>query len=61
MAPVIRNIDYYRVLQVPRTADEKLIKSSYRRLALLKHPDKNAEDPNATKNFQLVGTSLRYK
>ncbi|NIJ08610.1 molecular chaperone DnaJ [Sphingomonas vulcanisoli] len=33
--------DYYELLQVDRTADDKTIKSSYRRLAMECHPDRN--------------------
>jgi molecular chaperone DnaJ len=33
--------DYYELLQVERTADDKTIKSSYRRLAMECHPDRN--------------------
>lgn len=34
-------IDYYELLEVERTADDKAIKSAYRRLAMRFHPDKN--------------------
>ncbi len=33
--------DYYELLEIERTADEKTIKSSYRRLAMQCHPDRN--------------------
>jgi molecular chaperone DnaJ len=33
--------DYYELLEVERTADDGTIKSSYRRLAMRFHPDKN--------------------
>ena len=32
--------DFYQLLNVPITADEKMIKSRFRRLAALHHPDK---------------------
>lgn len=32
--------DYYKILEVARDATESEIKKSYRRLALLWHPDK---------------------
>lgn len=46
--------DYYAILGVPQTADETLIKSRYKTLAKLKHPDKNLDNPQATADFQLV-------
>jgi len=33
--------DFYELLEVERTADDKTIKTSYRRLAMQCHPDKN--------------------
>ncbi len=33
--------DFYELLEVERTADDKTIKSSYRRLAMQCHPDRN--------------------
>ncbi|OAA65339.1 chaperone protein [Niveomyces insectorum RCEF 264] len=44
--------DYYAILEVTRTADTATIAASYRRLARLKHPDKNRENPHATAEFQ---------
>ena len=35
----------YDILNVPQTATQDEIKKSYRKLALLKHPDKNPNDP----------------
>ncbi|KAH8434464.1 uncharacterized protein LDX57_013073 [Aspergillus melleus] len=45
--------DYYKVLELPRTADISSIKSSYRRLARIQHPDKNSSS-TATSQFQLL-------
>ena len=33
--------DYYKILAVPKNADEKTIKSAYRKLARKHHPDVN--------------------
>lgn len=45
--------DYYAVLGVPRTADEKQIKSAYRKLARKYHPDVN-KDTGAEEQFKRV-------
>ena len=34
-------IDFYELLEVQRTADDATIKTSYRKLAMRYHPDKN--------------------
>jgi len=36
-------MDLYQVLEVPKDAPAEEIKKSYRRLALLYHPDKNPD------------------
>ena len=40
------------MLGVPQDASQSDIKKAYRRLALLKHPDKCPDDPKAAENFQ---------
>jgi hypothetical protein len=45
--------DYYAILEVEQTAASQLIVSSYRRLALKLHPDRNAKH-DATEAFQRV-------
>ena len=44
--------DFYEVIGVPRTADEKEIKSAYRRLARKHHPDLNQSDSQAESKFK---------
>lgn len=46
--------DYYSVLGVSRTANEKEIKSAYRKLARECHPDVNPGDKKAEKRFQEI-------
>jgi curved DNA-binding protein len=46
--------DYYRILGVPDTADEKEIKASYRRLARKYHPDVSKER-DAENRFKELG------
>lgn len=46
--------DYYAVLEVDQTADEAAIKTSYKKLAKQRHPDKNVGKPEAKEQFQIV-------
>jgi len=46
--------DYYQVLGVARTADEKEIKRSFRKLAQQYHPDKNPGDAEAERKFKEI-------
>jgi DnaJ-class molecular chaperone len=46
---------HYDILEVPHDADDSTIKKSYRRLALLWHPDKNADRVDeCTRQFTLL-------
>ncbi|KAF1938612.1 DnaJ-domain-containing protein [Clathrospora elynae] len=57
MAPVKSNHDYYAVLEVRPSALRDEIKASYRRLALLHHPDKNFGCSYATAKTQLINVA----
>ncbi len=47
-------IDYYKVLGVNRAASQSAIKSAYRKLARLKHPDVNGGSEAAAQEFALL-------
>lgn len=45
---------YYKTLNVSETASQDEIKSSFRRLAMKYHPDKNPGDKSAEENFKKI-------
>lgn len=47
--------NYYNILNVSKNASIEEIKSSYRKLALQNHPDKNPGDPDAEQRFKKIG------
>jgi molecular chaperone DnaJ/curved DNA-binding protein len=52
--PSVTFKDYYETLGVPRTADEKTIRSAYRKLARQHHPDLNPGDTGAEERFKEI-------
>lgn len=49
--------DFYKILNLPRSATLNQIKKSYRKLAKELHPDKNKNDPQAQERFQDLGAA----
>src|ERR1700704_565539 len=47
-------IDYYKILGVKRTASKAEIRSAYRKLARVLHPDLNDGSPKAAREFALL-------
>jgi len=48
------DIDYYELLECERSADDSVLKASYRRLAVQFHPDKNPGDATAEARFKAI-------
>ncbi|WP_331653999.1 molecular chaperone DnaJ [Peptostreptococcus stomatis] len=48
------NKDYYAVLGIEKTADDKELKKAYRKLAMKYHPDKNPDNKEAEEKFKEV-------
>lgn len=46
--------DYYEILGVERTADEKSLKRAYRKLVKKYHPDTNPGEPGAERKFKEI-------
>lgn len=47
-------IDYYKILEIPKTASEADIKKAYRKLARKYHPDVSPNDKEAEKKFKQI-------
>ena len=51
--------DYYKVLGIRRNASKSEVKSAYRKLARLRHPDLNAGSATAARDFALLSRAYR--
>ena len=52
--PTAMKEDYYKILNVERTATEVEIKSAFRRQAMKCHPDRNPGDKQAEEQFKIL-------
>jgi curved DNA-binding protein CbpA len=57
VAPIELGDGYCEILEASPSAPFEVVRKNYRRLALLLHPDKNKNNPDATASFQLVISS----
>ncbi|OXU22293.1 hypothetical protein TSAR_009361 [Trichomalopsis sarcophagae] len=49
--------DYYKLLGVERTADQRDIRKAFKKLAVTEHPDKKTDDPEAHERFIKLTTA----
>ena len=56
---MVKEIDYYEILEVSRTADKSEIKKAYRKMAKKYHPDKNNGDKEAERMFKLCNEAYQ--
>ena len=55
----LKSFDPYQILEVEPNSETSVIKRAYRRLSLLKHPDKNPDDPLAANEFMQITKAYR--
>lgn len=47
--------DYYKILGLEKSCTETEIKKAYRKMAIIHHPDKNPDNPEAAEKFKDIG------
>lgn len=50
----MKQIDYYKILGIDKTADRHSIRDAYRKRAFQYHPDRNSDDPEAAEKMKTV-------
>lgn len=49
--------DFYKILEIPRSANEKEIKKAFKQMSLKYHPDKNPGDESALQKYQDISSA----
>ena len=53
------DLEYYKILEITRDADDSIIKKAYRKQALKFHPDRNEGDKEAEERFKLINEAYQ--
>ncbi|SCU77802.1 LAME_0A02278g1_1 [Lachancea meyersii CBS 8951] len=56
---MVKDTEYYDLLNIQPDASATEIKKAYRKKAMLTHPDKHPDDPDAQTKFQAVGQAYQ--
>lgn len=56
---MVKETEYYDILEVETTATQDQIKRGYRRMAIKTHPDKNPDDSKAQEKFQAISEAYQ--